>query len=67
MLDRLLHLLNHLLHLVWNRLLHLLHGPVASAAGCDVCLTWAWVEKFDVVNAAAGLASAAESVLAVLK
>ena len=38
---------------------------VTSAAGCDVCVAWAGVEMFVVVNAAAGLLSSAVSVLAV--
>ena len=37
----------------------------SSVAGFDVCVAWAGVEKFAVVDTAAGLASAAESGLAV--
>ena len=38
---------------------------VASAAGCDECVAWAGVDKFALVDTAAGPASAAVLVLAV--
>ena len=40
-------------------------ASVASAAGCHVHVAWTGVKMFTAVNAAAGLASAAESVLSV--